>query len=199
VWTESVPGLASNWYFILPNVYGETNEGTRFSGLAIQLTHGVAIQWDGRILRHCTSILHNDGVGSPSTIDKPLVPPENQVYGMFSAAKTKLVDFARTTFAKSTADQMRLKDLARLFNENSVSSPLTTSRSSISTCCVGNDGGNVNSITGPLSDNISQTLVDNKPSSTVLDSIRIPRRKKQHAVVGSRGALILEECIKANT
>jgi hypothetical protein len=55
------------------------------SGLPIhQLTHGVAIQWDGRIIRHCT----------------PRVVPGkgNHIYGTFCAAKAKVVDVGRKLF-----------------------------------------------------------------------------------------------------
>ena len=192
VWTELIPGLASNWYFILPNIYGETKEGKPFSGLAIQLSHGVAIQWDGRILRHCTSVFQSDGVNSSSNIGKPLVPPENQVYGMFSAAKTKLVDFARTTFASGVADRLRLEELSRLLDENNVSSASTT-RSGNSTGCVLGGTIGVDTPAVPVSDDVGHILVDNNtPSSTVsllVDSMTIPRKKSK---IESRVACVLE-------
>lgn len=50
IWTEQRPGLAKNWYFVLPNVsYKGSN------GMAIKLVHGVLISWDGRKIYHCTS------------------------------------------------------------------------------------------------------------------------------------------------
>jgi hypothetical protein len=138
VWTETVPGLASIWYFILPNVYGETKDGRPFSGLAIQLNHGVAIQWDGQLLRHCTSILQNDGANSPSNMEEEtLVQVWNQVYEMFSAAKTKLVDFGRTDVARRSAaeQELHLQELARLLDEPSVGShsgiSMTTTTASV--------------------------------------------------------------------
>ena len=99
VWTEDIPGLAKNWFFVLPNVYGYI-DGKPFSGLAIQLTHGVAIQWDGRIIRHCTSMVE-PGVG-------------NHVYGTFCAAKAKVVDFGRKLFEE---DRLRQKYLSRVFED----------------------------------------------------------------------------------
>ena len=82
VWTEMYPGSAKNWYFVLPNVYGvdRRSEKTRqFAGVAIRLNHGVAISWDGRQVRHCTSVTD---VGRD----------DNHVFGVFSAPKVKLVD-----------------------------------------------------------------------------------------------------------
>jgi hypothetical protein len=51
IWTEKKPGLAENWYFVLPDV--EVN-GSR--GLLIRLFHGAVVAWDGRVVRHCTSV-----------------------------------------------------------------------------------------------------------------------------------------------
>jgi hypothetical protein len=63
VWTEEVPGRGANWFFILPNVHGTKPDGcTMFRGIAIKLGHGVATSWDGPVLRHCTSVLHPDGM-----------------------------------------------------------------------------------------------------------------------------------------
>ena len=38
VWTEEVPGLASNWYFVMPNLYGIGNDGNPFNGVAVNYT-----------------------------------------------------------------------------------------------------------------------------------------------------------------
>ena len=40
--TEEVPGLASNWYFVMPNLYGIENDGNPFNGMAVKLHHGTA-------------------------------------------------------------------------------------------------------------------------------------------------------------
>ena len=56
VWNEDVPGCGANWFFVLPNVHGLKPDGvTKFRGMAVKLGHGVAISWDGRVIRHCTS------------------------------------------------------------------------------------------------------------------------------------------------
>jgi hypothetical protein len=95
VWTETVPGQATNWYFVLPNVYGRRLDGQQFSGLAIELTHGVAVCWDGRVIRHGTSIMNlGNKVLRKNKADGCLVKLNN-VYGTFCAAKTRLVDFGR--------------------------------------------------------------------------------------------------------
>lgn len=51
IWVEEVPGQASNWHFILPNA---SIDGSL--GVAIKLFHGVSVCWDGRLIRHCTSV-----------------------------------------------------------------------------------------------------------------------------------------------
>ncbi|KAI2509978.1 hypothetical protein MHU86_4404 [Fragilaria crotonensis] len=57
VWTEEVPGRGANFFFVLPNVYGTKPDGrSTFSGMAVRLGHGVAISWNGRVIRHCTSV-----------------------------------------------------------------------------------------------------------------------------------------------
>jgi hypothetical protein len=50
VWVEERPGLAQNWYFVLPNV---SHKGSK--GVIIRLVHGVVISWDGREIFHCSS------------------------------------------------------------------------------------------------------------------------------------------------
>lgn len=78
IWTEDEPGSTQNWYFVLLNVYGRrpTNvapgkKGAVFHGLAIRLTHGVLLSWDGRVIRHGTSMMRRT----------------KHVYGTFFAAK----------------------------------------------------------------------------------------------------------------
>jgi hypothetical protein len=62
VWTEERPGLAENGYFILSNVHRRRLDGSSFDGVAIKLFHGAAISWDGRVVRHCTSITMPHGL-----------------------------------------------------------------------------------------------------------------------------------------
>ena len=63
VWTEEVPGRGENWCFVLPNVHGLKPDGvTKFRGMVVKLGHRVAISWDGRVIRHCTSMSHPDGM-----------------------------------------------------------------------------------------------------------------------------------------
>jgi hypothetical protein len=82
VWTENNPGSTHNWYFVLPNVFGSSvrhvGEGASpFNGVAIKLTHGMAICWDGQLIRHCTSVMSFDR------------PKEQHAFGTFCSAKTK--------------------------------------------------------------------------------------------------------------
>jgi hypothetical protein len=63
VWTEEVPGHGEKWCFVLPNVHGLKPDGvTKFHGMVVKLGHRVAISWDGRVIRHCTSVSHPDGL-----------------------------------------------------------------------------------------------------------------------------------------
>jgi hypothetical protein len=60
VWTEEKPGVAKGWYFIIPNVHGRKAGRSSFADVAIKRHHGTAISWDGRAVRHCTSITMPD-------------------------------------------------------------------------------------------------------------------------------------------
>jgi hypothetical protein len=83
-WTELFPGNASNWYFIMPNIE-VFFDGKKYEGLYVKLSHGTSISWDGRLIRHCTSITH---------LGKPL--SGNHVFGTFWAAKTHVVEATLT-------------------------------------------------------------------------------------------------------
>ena len=81
IWTEDFPGTTSNWYFVLPNVFGKKSvTGRTYNGVAIKLTHGTLISWDGRLIRHCTSMMERR--------------PGSHVYGTFFGAKTSVVHYA---------------------------------------------------------------------------------------------------------
>ena len=56
------------WAFILPNV---TRDGKK--AIAIKLCHGRSIEWDGWLIRHCSTL------GSKGT--------ENNVYGYYNGAR----------------------------------------------------------------------------------------------------------------
>jgi hypothetical protein len=51
IWVEKLRGVAGNWYFVMPNI--SINES---KGVVVRLRHGVAISWDGRKIRHCSSV-----------------------------------------------------------------------------------------------------------------------------------------------
>jgi hypothetical protein len=51
VWVEEEPGSANNWSFLLPDV---SIDGSL--GVVIKLFHGAVVSWDGRKVRHCSSI-----------------------------------------------------------------------------------------------------------------------------------------------
>jgi hypothetical protein len=77
MWTELRPGTAKNWYFVLPNLI-VTHDGTDYVGVVIKLDHGTTISWDGRLIRHCTSVTDVNGGD---------VEGENHVFGMFFSTK----------------------------------------------------------------------------------------------------------------
>jgi len=52
IWTELLPGDAENWYLVFPNVIHQKEK----KAVMIKLFHGVGISWNGRIIRHCTSV-----------------------------------------------------------------------------------------------------------------------------------------------
>jgi hypothetical protein len=59
LWGEDFPGGGTNWFLVMPNIHGVRPRGNQwipFAGLAILITDGVSISWDGRNIRHCTSI-----------------------------------------------------------------------------------------------------------------------------------------------
>ena len=71
MWLKKNPTSNSkNWWFVLPNL---TCEGHK--GVVIKLHHGICIEWDGRIIRHCTAV--------------PDVDEDDALFGVFFCAKSK--------------------------------------------------------------------------------------------------------------
>ncbi|KAI2512011.1 hypothetical protein MHU86_2299 [Fragilaria crotonensis] len=102
VWTEEVRGLGKNWYFVIPSVCGlRPGTKTKFSGMAVKLGHGVAISWDGRVIRHCTSVSCPDGMERGFVARKRGSPFRNYLYGTFTAAKEKIVEAGRAACAEA--------------------------------------------------------------------------------------------------
>lgn len=77
VFVEVIPGLAKNWYLCFPNMEIQT-QGKVFYGLRIKLCHGAIVNWDGRVMKHFTSITET-GHG-------------NHVYGYFFCPSTRLIE-----------------------------------------------------------------------------------------------------------
>lgn len=63
-----------NWWFVLPNL---RTQKENMKGIAIKLSHGLCIEWDGRIIKHCSSI--------------PNVPENDSFIGAFFSAKKKFL------------------------------------------------------------------------------------------------------------
>jgi hypothetical protein len=105
VWTEFNRGIADNWYFVMPNLHGIKSNGNPFDGVAVKLHHGVAISWDGRLIRHCTSLTQVDGECDPYV--SFTYTPKNQVFGTFVGAKAAIVSaglMAATPAAKGEVE-----------------------------------------------------------------------------------------------
>ena len=98
VWTEDLRGRGSNRFFVMPNIHGRGPDGAPFAGVAIRLTHGVAISWDGRIIRHCTSLSKPDG-DDGKRVGKGR--HTNHLYGTFTAAKERVVNAGRILSARA--------------------------------------------------------------------------------------------------
>jgi hypothetical protein len=79
-----------NWYFIFPNLIGKRADGTTFNGVAVRLYHGVGIAFDGRVIRHCTSV--TDNVRIPQ-MDKIGVTPH--VFGTFAGTNIDYIERIR--------------------------------------------------------------------------------------------------------
>jgi hypothetical protein len=100
IWLEEMPGLATGWYFVMPNMYC-CIDGRMYNGIAIRLRHGTAISLDGRVIRYGTSIPHPDGCNTP--IVGTNGGHVNHLYGTFTAAKERIVNAGRTRAANVTA------------------------------------------------------------------------------------------------
>ena len=99
IWTERIKKRATNWYFVLPNLQVEYN-GVTYFGVIIKLSHGVSISWDGRLIRHCTSVTYPNGT-RPNPLDyKNKSPDQNHVYGTFWAAKSPAVKLTLSNISK---------------------------------------------------------------------------------------------------
>ena len=100
LWGEDYPGMGKNWYLVMPNIHGVRPRGHQwnpFSGLAIMITDGVSISWDGRDIRHCTSVSQPDG-SSVEGIGNKMVT-KNHLYGSFTLAKERVVEAGRKVSA----------------------------------------------------------------------------------------------------
>ena len=72
---------------------------SKFRGMAVKLGHGVAISWDGRVVRHCTSVSHPDGMEYGRVGEVKDSHFRNHLYGTFTAAKERIVRAGRAEAA----------------------------------------------------------------------------------------------------
>jgi hypothetical protein len=54
-WAERYPGTARNWYLVYPNMIVH-KDGIEYKGLRIELCDGAGVEWDGQIMKHCTTV-----------------------------------------------------------------------------------------------------------------------------------------------
>ena len=104
---ECVPDM-HGWYFVFPNVMvteermlGQRKLGQDRCGLAIKLSHGVAIAWDGMELRHCTSLAERSGE----------MKWMRGRYGVFTAAKRQTVSFSPPCMGRFARDEFDSDDM----------------------------------------------------------------------------------------
>ena len=70
--------------------------------MAVKLGHGVvAISWDGRVIRHCMSVSHPDGMEYRRVGKVKDSHFCNHLYGTFTAAKERIVWAGRAEAAAS--------------------------------------------------------------------------------------------------
>lgn len=93
IWRETHDGWAQNWYFVLPDVvvqYPFTLENGEvvmktYQGIAVRLYDGIMISWDGRIVRHGTTVTR--------PVPKSKEGRANHTYGCVYVAKQSVIDF----------------------------------------------------------------------------------------------------------
>lgn len=79
IWVERKPGTAKNWFLCFPNMMVEYH-GKTYYGLRIQLFDGAVVEWDGRLMKHFTTVTD--------------VGEDNMVNGYFFAPNYCVVDRA---------------------------------------------------------------------------------------------------------
>ena len=107
---EEVPGRGTIWYLVMPNNHG-CRPGANFTwvpfaGLAFMITNGVSLSWDGRDIRHCTSVLEPEGRPVGESADDcagGVQQTENHLYGTFTAAKERVVEVRKKASAAKAA------------------------------------------------------------------------------------------------
>jgi hypothetical protein len=67
-WIERHPGHAKNWYLLFPNMIVH-KDGIAYNGLRIELCDGAFVEWDGRIMKHCTSVSESGMTGQGEAND----------------------------------------------------------------------------------------------------------------------------------
>mmetsp|Transcript_913 Transcript_913/g.1806 ORF Transcript_913/g.1806 Transcript_913/m.1806 type:complete len:291 (+) Transcript_913:2369-3241(+) len=71
IWVERKVGRAGNWFLCFPNMMVHY-KGKVFNGLRIQLFHGAVVEWDGRRMKHFTTVID---VGNDNVVNGLLFAP----------------------------------------------------------------------------------------------------------------------------
>ena len=94
IWSDAKLGKEdlNDWYFIMPSLIVDGNNetdhgaGNKFHGIAVKLYHGVGISWDGRAIRHNSTVNLSSNNGKKRH-------EKQHVYGTFVAAKTAILEY----------------------------------------------------------------------------------------------------------
>ncbi len=104
MWTEDFPDCGANCFFVLPNVHGlKPDKVTKFRRMAVKLGLGVAISWYGRVIQHCTSVSHPDGMEYGRDGEVRDSHFRNHLFGTSTTMKQRIVQTGR---AKSASDNI---------------------------------------------------------------------------------------------
>ena len=88
LYAEVTPGDARNWRFVYPNI--KINfRGRLYNGLSVDLSHGLSMLWDGREIRHGTTIHDLD-------------EDNNSTFGFWFGANGATFDYAHRHLASNS-------------------------------------------------------------------------------------------------
>ena len=75
IWVERKPGTARNWFLCFPNMQIKY-QGRIYQGLRIQLFDGAVVEWDGRAMKHFTTVTE---IGNGNMVNGYFFAPSRRV------------------------------------------------------------------------------------------------------------------------